>query len=80
MGPKIHYRVHNSQSLAPVLSHHTRPFYFLNIHFYILPSTPWSSKWSVPPREKNGMAEEKEEEENAELQETSHYARNTAHI
>ena len=56
------------------------PILFLEYPFYILPSTPWSSKWSVPPRKKKGMAEEKEEEENAEVQETSHYARNTAHI
>jgi hypothetical protein len=50
--PKAHYRVNNSPSLVPVLSHTTpvRPFasYLYKIHFnIILPSTPRSSKCSV---------------------------------
>jgi len=52
----IHYRVHKSPPVAPLLSpkrksNHTLTFYFSKIHFNIIsPSLPRSSKWSLPFR------------------------------
>jgi hypothetical protein len=45
--PSVHYRVHRSPSLVPILSQ-TNPIYaiVLKIHLnIILPCTPRSSKW-----------------------------------
>jgi hypothetical protein len=46
--PKVHYRVHMSQLLIPILSNiyptHTTPSYISKIHFNIIhPPTSWSS-------------------------------------
>jgi hypothetical protein len=57
--PKVHYRVHTSQSLDPSLSqlNPVRPIdpYLPKIHFnVILPPTPRSSQWSLafgPPNQ-----------------------------
>jgi hypothetical protein len=50
---KVHYRVHNSPPLVPILSHMHQvdnfPHNFPKIHSnVILPSTPRSSEWSLP--------------------------------
>jgi len=49
---KVHYRLHESPPLAPILSqmHPSRnfPHYFPNIHSMILPSTSLSSKFPLP--------------------------------
>jgi hypothetical protein len=46
--PKVHYHVHKSPPLGPILSHvysvHSTPSYLSKIHFNIVhPHTPWSS-------------------------------------
>ena len=52
--PTVHYCVHKSPPLTPILSHMNLIqllFYFLNTHFsFICPSMPRSSKWSVSHR------------------------------
>jgi hypothetical protein len=52
---KVHTRVHNKPTLAPILSQinsaHNLPSHFLKIGFNIIkPYTPTSSKWSLSNR------------------------------
>jgi len=58
MEPKVHYCVHNTPLLDPILSHmypvHTFPPYFPKTNSNtILPLRPRSSKWSLPYRFSN---------------------------
>jgi hypothetical protein len=48
---KVHYRIHNSPPLAPILSHknylHAISSHVMKFHFYIsIPFMPMSPKWS----------------------------------
>jgi hypothetical protein len=55
--PKVHYRVHNSQILVPILNHlnsiHTLTLIFCKVHFSIIPYLPpglqkRSLRWNFP--------------------------------
>jgi len=53
LNPKIHYYIHISPPLLPILSHinplHNSPHYFPRKHYSIIfQSMPVSSNWSIP--------------------------------
>jgi hypothetical protein len=52
--PKVHYRVHNSPQLVPILRQINKvqalPFLSSTIHFNIIPLIPRSSKWRLSYR------------------------------
>ena len=53
--PKVHCRIHKCPPPVPILSQidflYTSTSHILKTHLYIiLPSMPWSFKWSLSPR------------------------------